>query len=165
MSEIYAIAVPKWGIEMVEGTISTWNKSVGDAVRKGEDVFEMESDKIVNVWDAPVDGVLRRRLVEEGETMPVGSLLGVIAAADVDDAAIDAFIADFAGPAAEAPAAAKPAAAASAPMSEAAKKVNPVVRRLAAELNVDLDSVTGTGRNGRITKEAVELAASLLPDH
>ncbi|MCX2980150.1 2-oxo acid dehydrogenase subunit E2 [Halieaceae bacterium IMCC14734] len=161
MSEIYAIAVPKWGIEMVEGTISTWNKSVGDAVRKGEDVFEMESDKIVNVWDAPVDGVLRRRLVEEGETMPVGSLLGIIAAADVDDAAIDAFIADFAGPAADAPAAAKPAAAgASAPMSEAAKKVNPVVRRLAAELNVDLDSVTGTGRNGRITKEDVELAAS-----
>ena len=52
MSEIYPIAVPKWGIEMVEGTITTWNKSEGDAVAKGDEVFEMESDKIVNVWDA-----------------------------------------------------------------------------------------------------------------
>ncbi len=59
MSEIYPIAVPKWGIEMVEGTITTWNKSEGDTVAKGDEVFEMESDKIVNVWDSPVAGVLR----------------------------------------------------------------------------------------------------------
>ena len=51
MSDIYPIAVPKWGIEMVEGTITTWNKSEGDAISKGDEVFEMESDKIVNVWD------------------------------------------------------------------------------------------------------------------
>jgi pyruvate dehydrogenase E2 component (dihydrolipoamide acetyltransferase) len=168
MSDIYPIAVPKWGIEMVEGTIATWNKEVGDAVSKGEEVFEMESDKIVNVWEAPVDGVLRRRIAEEGETLPVGELLGIIAAADVDDAAIDSFIANFSGPAKKAepkPAAAAvppaPAATASiAPGSDAGRRVNPVVRRLASELGVDLDNVVGTGRNGRITKEDVELAAS-----
>ncbi|MCZ6831218.1 MAG: hypothetical protein O7F73_16840 [Gammaproteobacteria bacterium] len=79
MSDLYPIAVPTWGIEMVEGTIAAWNKEVGEAVAKGDEVFEMESDKIVNVWESPVDGVLRRRIAEEGETMPVGDLLGVIA--------------------------------------------------------------------------------------
>ena len=85
MSDIYPIAVPKWGIEMVEGTINTWNKAEGDAVAKGDEVFEMESDKIVNVWEAPVDGVLRRIIAEEGDAHPVGALLGVIAPADVAD--------------------------------------------------------------------------------
>ena len=50
MSDIYPIAVPKWGIEMVEGTVNLWHKQVGDSVTKGEEIFEMESDKIVNVW-------------------------------------------------------------------------------------------------------------------
>ena len=170
MSDIYPIAVPKWGIEMVEGTIVTWNKAVGDAVSKGDEVFEMESDKIVNDWESPVDGVLRRRIVEEGETLPVGELLGVIAAAEVDDAAIDDFIRNFAGreatadpePATVAAPASPPAtppATGIAPGSDTGRRVNPVVRRLAAELGVDLDTVTGTGRNGRITKEDVELAA------
>ena len=170
MSDIYPIAVPKWGIEMVEGTIVTWTKAVGDAVSKGDEVFEMESDKIVNVWESPVDGVLRRRIVEEGETLPVGELLGVIAAAEVDDAAIDDFIRNFAGQeatadpepatvAAPASPPATPPATGIAPSSDTGRRVNPVVRRLAAELGVDLDTVTGTGRNGRITKEDVELAA------
>ena len=93
MSEIYPIAVPKWGIEMVEGTITTWNKSEGDAVAKGDEVFEMESDKIVNVWDSPVAGVLRRVLVPAGDAHPVGALLGIIADASVADGDIDQFIA------------------------------------------------------------------------
>ncbi len=167
MSEICAIAVPKWGIEMVEGTVSTWLKEVGDTINKGDEVFEMESDKIVNVWEAPSAGVLRRRIAEEGDTLPVGELLGVIAPADVDDAAIDSFIADFSGPAKKAepaPAAAAPAVAKAsasiAPASDGSRRVNPVVKRLAAELGIDIDSVVGTGRNGRITKEDVELAAT-----
>ena len=94
MSDIYPIAVPKWGIEMVEGTITTWNKSEGDAIAKGDEVFEMESDKIVNVWDSPVDGVLRRVLVPAGDAHPVGALLGVIADASVAESDIDAFIAE-----------------------------------------------------------------------
>ena len=170
MSDIYPIAVPKWGIEMVEGTIAGWLKAVGDAVSSGDEVFEMESDKIVNVWESPVDGVLRRQLAEEGDTRPVGALLGVIAGASVDDAAIDAFIADFSG--AEEPAAAtEPAVAAApapAPRAQAAaaedsggkRRVNPVVRRLAEELGVDIDSVVGTGRSGRVTREDVEAVAS-----
>lgn len=161
MSEIYPIAVPKWGIEMVEGTITTWNNAEGDTIAKGDEVFEMESDKIVNVWDSPVDGVLRRIVASEGDAHPVGALLGVIAAADVDDAAIDAFIADFGGTAAadEKPAAAAPAAKA-AGAGDAATRSSPSVRRLAQELNVDLNTVTGTGRRGRITEDDVRDAAN-----
>lgn len=170
MSDIHPIAVPKWGIEMVEGSIVTWNKAVGDTVSKGDVVFEMESDKIVNDWESPVDGVLRRCIAEEGETLPVGELLGIIAEAEVDDVAIDDFIRNFAGqeasavpePATEAAPAslpATPAATGVAPSSDTGRRVNPVVRRLAAKLGVDLDTVTGTGRNGRITREDVELAA------
>jgi len=167
MSAIIPIAVPKWGIEMVEGTVNCWLKQAGDAIRKGEELLEIESDKIVNVWEAPVDGVLRRCLVAAGEARPVGSLLGIIASADVDDAVIDDYIAHFGiatrsgdatAPAAESfasPASESP----SNPESDVNRRTNPVVRRLAEELGVDLEAVSGTGRNGRITQEDVRAAA------
>lgn len=162
MSDIYPIAVPKWGIEMVEGTVNTWNKQEGDAVAKGDEVFEMESDKITNVWEAPVDGVLRRVIAQEGDAHPVGALLGIIAGADVGDAAIDEFVAGFAGSAEPAqgdePAAAAPKAAAAG--GSASTRSSPSVRRLAEELGVDLETVTGTGRRGRITDDDVREAAS-----
>ena len=57
---IQPVAMPKMGIEMVEGTIAGWKKSVGDAVAAGDEVVEIESDKIINVWESPAAGVLRR---------------------------------------------------------------------------------------------------------
>ena len=162
MSEIYPIAVPKWGIEMVEGTITTWNKSEGDAIAKGDEVFEMESDKIVNVWDAPVAGVLRRIIAAAGDAHPVGALLGVIAAADVSDADIDQFIAEHSATRAEtesAPAAAETATPQQTIQTgDAYTRSSPSVRRLADELGVDLGTVTGTGRRGRITDDDVKAA-------
>jgi pyruvate dehydrogenase E2 component (dihydrolipoamide acetyltransferase) len=163
MSTIYPIAVPKWGIEMVEGTISTWNKREGDSIAKGEEVFEMESDKIVNVWDSPVAGVLRRIVAQEGDTRPVGALLGVIAAADVEDAAIDTFIASFgksAGDTGEAESETAPSVRAGQGGDDAATRSSPSVRRLAQELGVDLNAVTGTGRRGRITDDDVRAHAT-----
>ena len=162
MSEIYPIAVPKWGIEMVEGTITTWNKSEGDVIAKGDEVFEMESDKIVNVWDAPVAGVLRRIIAAAGDAHPVGALLGVIAAADVSDADIDQFIAEHSATKAgieAAPAAAETAAPQQTIQTgDAYTRSSPSVRRLADELGVDLGTVTGTGRRGRITDDDVKAA-------
>jgi pyruvate dehydrogenase E2 component (dihydrolipoamide acetyltransferase) len=160
MSDIYPIAVPKWGIEMVEGTINTWNKQEGDSIAKGDEVFEMESDKIVNVWDAPVAGILRRIVAQEGDALPVGALLGVIASAEVEDAAIDAFIADYSGGVAETSAAADAPAAKSGGAGDASTRSSPSVRKLAQELGVDLNAVTGTGRRGRITDDDVRAAAS-----
>ncbi|MFM7786428.1 MAG: dihydrolipoamide acetyltransferase family protein [Gammaproteobacteria bacterium] len=172
---IQPVAMPKMGIEMVEGTIAGWRKSVGESVAAGDEVVEIESDKIINVWESPVAGVLRRHLAEDGEVLKVGALLGVIAAAEVADAEIDAFIAAFGGPrelsavapAATAAAAAPSAAVASTPRAAAdagagedgARRVSPVVRRLAEELGVDIERVQGSGRNGRITTEDVERAA------
>ena len=162
MSEIYPIAVPKWGIEMVEGTITTWNKSEGDVIAKGDEVFEMESDKIVNVWDAPVAGVLRRIIAAAGDAHPVGALLGVIAAADVSDADIDQFIAEHSATRAEtesAPAAAETATPQQTIQTgDAYTRSSPSVSRLADELGVDLGTVTGTGRRGRITDDDVKAA-------
>jgi len=171
VSEIYPIAVPKWGIEMVEGTITTWNKSEGDVIAKGDEVFEMESDKIVNVWDAPVAGVLRRIVAAAGDAHPVGALLGVIAAADVSDADIDQFIAEHSATKTDtetAPAAAETAAPQQTVQTgDAYTRSSPSVRRLADELGVDLGTVTGTGRRGRITDDDVKAATgggSSAPD-
>ena len=161
MSDIYPIAVPKWGIEMVEGTVNIWNKQEGANVAKGDEVFEMESDKITNVWDSPVDGVLRRIIAQEGDAHPVGTLLGVITTGDVDDAAVDEFIAKFSGDSSEAAAEAEPAPAAAASgrgPNDAYTRSSPTVRKLADELGVDLNAVTGTGRRGRITEDDVRAA-------
>ncbi|MED5315784.1 MAG: dihydrolipoamide acetyltransferase family protein [Pseudomonadota bacterium] len=163
MSDIYPIAVPKWGIEMVEGTITSWNKSEGDTIAKGDEVFEMESDKIVNVWDSPVDGVLRRVLVPAGDAHPVGALLGVIADAAVADSDIDAFIAQHSATSPESTSDAgdskQPQTNQTVQTGDAYTRSSPSVRRLADELGVDLGTVTGTGRRGRITDEDVKSAA------
>ncbi len=164
MSDIYPIAVPKWGIEMVEGTVNLWHKQVGDPVAKGEEIFEMESDKIVNVWESPADGILRRVMAEEGETHQVGQLLGVIASAEVDDEAIDNFIAEFSkgvgtdGKTGDTPSANAASSAPTATGGDANTRSTPAVRQLAQDLGVDLNSVTGTGRRGRITEDDVRAA-------
>ena len=167
---IHAIAVPKWGIEMIEGTLNTWRKDVGDDVALGEEILELESDKIVNMLEAGGRGVLRRQLAAPGETLGVGALLGIIASEEVEDADIEAFIAKW--QAAEAaksrPGSAKqsesaaPRAKTVSPVRTDAQapqgnvRVSPVVRRRAAELGVDLTKVRGSGRGGRITREDVE---------
>jgi pyruvate dehydrogenase E2 component (dihydrolipoamide acetyltransferase) len=172
---LYPITVPKWGIEMQEGTITGWQVEPGATVAKGDELIDIETDKIVNTMEAPVDGVVCRQLVDEGETLKVGELLGVIATGDAADDEIAAFIRDFvpadasfgiddedtAGPAAAA--GARPAEAASgdsdaAPAGEI--RVSPVARRIAKKLGVDLSQVKGTGRNGRISREDVEAAAA-----
>lgn len=162
MKEIYPIAVPKWGIEMVEGNLVTWNKSEGDTVAKGDEVYEMESDKIVNVWESPVNGVLRRAIAEEGETYPVGALLGIITTADVDDASIDTFVASFGSDnvSSEAKTVGGAASEARGKPNDAYTRSSPAVRKLADELGVDLNAVEGTGRRGRITEDDVRAATT-----
>ena len=171
---LYPVTVPKWGIEMQEGTITGWQVAVGATVAKGDELIDIETDKIVNTMEAPVDGVVCRQLVEEGETLKVGELLGVIATGAATDGEIDAFVENFVPADAsfgiddetgDKPAPAGEVAAA-APFAEPSTggeiRVSPVARRLAAKLGVDLATVQGTGRNGRISKEDVERAADAL---
>ena len=69
------VVMPKLGLTMTEGTLSAWKKKEGDAVKEGEALFEVETDKLTNTIEAPASGVLRRIIVAEGRTGPVWSRL------------------------------------------------------------------------------------------
>ena len=118
--KIIPIAMPKWGMEMVEGQIAKWSKTEGDPVGPGDELVEIETDKMTNVYEMEFSGVLRRRIGVEGEIYPVGQLIAVIADAEVPDSEIDAFVKDYKGGAAQAAAAAPAPAAPAAPAPQPA---------------------------------------------
>lgn len=93
---IRKVTMPKWGLSMKEGTVTAWLTVEGATVVAGEEIVEIETEKVNNVVEAPIAGVLRRHVAAEGTTAPVGALIGIIAPATVDDAAIDAVVAEFA---------------------------------------------------------------------
>lgn len=92
---IHALTIPKLGLTMKEGSVAAWHVAVGGEVRAGEPVADIETEKITAAYDAPASGILRRQLAPKGEVRPVGALIGIVAAPDVPDAAIDAFVATF----------------------------------------------------------------------
>jgi len=95
MADIEPIVMPKWGLAMQEGTVTEWLIKPGDEIKSGQEILDIETSKIANVYESPVSGSFRRIVVEAGETVPVGALLGVCAPASVDDTAIDAFVQEF----------------------------------------------------------------------
>lgn len=95
MSDIFPLKMPKWGLAMREGAIVDWWKAVGDEVAEGDDLVDIETSKINNVFESPASGVLRAIVAEAGQTLPVGGLIAVLADAGTDQGEIDAFIADF----------------------------------------------------------------------
>jgi pyruvate dehydrogenase E2 component (dihydrolipoamide acetyltransferase) len=173
---ISAVTMPKWGIEMTEGTITGWRVGEGQRVERGAEILDVETEKIVNAVEAPAGGTLRRILASGGETHAVGALIGVIAEDQASDAEITRFIETFvaavvsfdsdgvapaemtAAPAE--PAIAETAAGGATEVAADEARVSPIARRVAERLGVDLSKVTGTGRNGRISKEDVETFAA-----
>src|SRR5271166_3374560 len=93
---VTAITMPKWGLTMTEGMVVGWLKQQGQRFAEGEEILEIETPKITNVVEAPSGGTLRRIVAPAGTTLPVGALLAVVAAAEVPEAEIDAFVAGFA---------------------------------------------------------------------
>ena len=159
------IVVPTLGESVTEAIVGKWFKKAGDAVKADEALAELETDKVTLEVNAPAAGVISEIVVKEGESVAVGAILGSIAEGQAATAA--------AAPApkpAEQPAQAKPAPApqpiqvspppearASAPQSapsrpQSADTLAPSVRRLAEESGISPAAVTGTGRDGRVTK-------------
>ncbi|MFR9727605.1 pyruvate dehydrogenase complex dihydrolipoamide acetyltransferase [Saccharopolyspora sp. MS10] len=173
------IQMPRLSDTMEEGVIATWRKKVGDSIERGEVVADIETDKAIMELEAFDAGVLEKLLVEEGQTVPIGTPIAV-----VGDGSGSA--AESAAPAAEKPAEpaaepaesaepAEPAAPASPAEGSAATtnggsvaegtrpKASPLAKAVAKDLGVDLASVRGTGPGGRIIRADIEAAASSAP--
>jgi pyruvate dehydrogenase E2 component (dihydrolipoamide acetyltransferase) len=152
------IIMPQLGETVAEGTVSKWYKKVGDSIKADETLFDVETDKVNTEIPSPVAGVLTEIRVAEGVTVKVGVVLAVVTEAGAA-AAARAPVAAAAPAAAPSPAAAPAAGAwAARPSAVPAKadgslRLSPVVRKLAAEHGIDPSQVSGTGRDGRVTRE------------
>lgn len=98
MSTLRAFTMPKWGIEMTEGTLAEWNIREGERVTRGQVIAQIETDKIVNEVQAESDVTFVRLLATPGEVYPVGALLAVTANEAAPKSAIDEFVRTFRGP-------------------------------------------------------------------
>jgi pyruvate dehydrogenase E2 component (dihydrolipoamide acetyltransferase) len=182
------VLMPQLGETVAEGKITKWFKSAGDAVKPGDNLFEIETDKVSMEVPSTTTGVLSEIRVSAGEVAPVGAIVAVIAgeggaAAASLPAAAKAPSAEAAAPAPKsAPAAAAPIAARAAPgapikldpffevrtpernygpaRQPGGTVATPLARRLAAESGIDLSRVSGSGGHGRIVARDVEAAGA-----
>ena len=154
----FEVLMPQLGLTMEEGTVSQWVKHEGDAVKTGDVLLEITTDKLTNEVTSEHDGVLLKIVAQEGEDVPVKGLLCYVGQPGEAVGGAPA-----AAPAA-APAPAAAAAPAAAPMAAAAGgarvRISPLARKTAAKLGVDVTKLTGTGPSGRIRQQDVLAAAS-----
>ncbi len=174
-TSVIDVVMPQMGVSVSEGTVTKWLKQEGEHIAADESLLEISTDKVDTEVPSPGEGILQQILVQEGETVDVGTKLAVIAP---EGAAIEAPPTEEAPPAEEAPLEtdalsssegetptaetveeAEPAAPAPtpAPTDGAGGKtfVSPVVARIASEHGVDVNQVSGTGRGGRVTKKDI----------
>ncbi|HIJ94876.1 MAG TPA: 2-oxo acid dehydrogenase subunit E2 [Desulfuromonadales bacterium] len=157
------IIMPKLSDTMTEGLFACWKKSVGDRIERGDIIAEVETDKAVMDLEAFTSGTLLNILVHGGETVPVGTVLGLIGEAEEQPdqhpvtAAAEAEIATVASP----PSRDIQLAVAALSGGHDHEKSSPLVRRLAREQGINLERVTGSGPEGRITQEDLTIFAGL----
>src|SRR5260221_7156591 len=172
MAEV--VTLPKLGLDMTEGTFVNWVKKVGDSVKSGEVLAEIESDKATIEIESTASGVLTKTLVDVGQVVPVGAAIAEISAEGAAAASSDAPKATSATPevkeAAAAPANGKggngsngskvpvaaPATVSTGEEFPGGVKASPLARKVAEEKGLDIGQVQGTGPGGRITKSDVE---------
>jgi pyruvate dehydrogenase E2 component (dihydrolipoyllysine-residue acetyltransferase) len=166
------VLMPKGSDTMTEGKVLKWLKNEGEQVANGDPLVEIETDKVDMEVESMASGVLRKVLVQAGETVPVGQMLAVIGKAEED---ISSLISSNGGaPAAKAPAELKEAPAAqpvvAAPVPQPATPApaafsgrilaSPLARRIAREAGLDLAAIQGSGPGGRIIRRDVESATA-----
>src|SRR5262245_10226063 len=169
------VILPRLGQGMESGTIVRWLKAEGDEVKKGEPLYELDTDKVTQEVEADVGGVLLRILVPEGE-VPVGTPVAFLGEAGEDVPETEA--APPAAPAEPEPASEPVAVSARADSEQPSRdverpegsvtadgriKASPLARRIARERGIDLAALSGTGPEGRIVAEDVERAAVVGP--
>lgn len=169
MSTLRALTMPKWGIEMTEGTLAEWNVEEGERVAKGQAIAQIETDKIVNELEAEAAAVFLRLTARVGEIYPVGALLAVTADEPVAPTQVDEFIRSFKGGGAVTGADSEPAAAPhpgapaqipAQPASDARRPdISAAAAALARRLQLDPATLRGSGRHGRITLQDVDQAS------
>ncbi len=165
MAEI--IRMPKLSDTMTEGVVASWQKKVGDAVKNGELIAEIETDKATMEFESFYDGVLLHIGVEKGQSAPVDSILAIIGAKGEDISSLLSGT-PTASPVAK-PSAPTPAAPAPTPVPVAAAVVNPVVsdasgrvkasplaKKIASDKGIDINTIAGSGDNGRVVKRDIE---------
>lgn len=172
------VVMPQMGVSVSEGTITKWLKSEGESVAADEPLLEISTDKVDTEVPSPGSGMLAQILVQEGETVAVGTTIGIISPdgapapgtqrAEGPAVPAEPAVTPPAEPpaaAAETPAAPEPAEVVPAPAVEVGEDengygegrafVSPVVARIASEHGVDVSGVPGTGRGGRVTKKDI----------
>ncbi len=169
------VLMPQMGESIAEGTLSKWLKKLGDEVKRDEPLFEISTDKVDAEIPAPTAGVLAEIQVQEGQTVPVQTLVAVIetekgaVATAAPSAAAQRAPATSGAAVATAPPAPKPAPAPAAtspvpPKGDGGvetaderlrRKSTPLVRKIAAEHQVDISTIPGTGFAGRVTKQDI----------
>ena len=174
--KIEALTMPKWGIEMEEGKLTEWLIDEGSSFSKGDPLLVVETDKISNEIEAEFDGLCRKKLVDVDGTYPVGALLAVFASEEITDEEVDQFINDFVpvdssfqpeSAVSEKKPEPTPTASDEKPKSSGDLhsappdnvNISPKAWEVALELDVDVSTITPSGRRGRISVQDVEQAA------
>ena len=174
--KIEALTMPKWGIEMEEGKLTEWLIEEGSSFSKGDALLVVETDKISNEIEAEFDGLCRKKLVDVDGTYPVGALLAVFASEEITDDEVDQFISDFVpvdssfqpeSAVSEKKPEPTPTASDEKPKSSGDLpsappdnvNISPKAWEVALELDVDVSTITPSGRRGRISVQDVEQAA------
>jgi pyruvate dehydrogenase E2 component (dihydrolipoamide acetyltransferase) len=146
------VLMPQMGESITEGTLTKWLKKIGDTVARDEPIFEISTDKVDAEIPSPVAGTLSEIRVQEGETVTINTVVAVIGGGVAAPKATP----KPATPAAAAPTAPAPSAAPT-PAASVGEPLrsSPLVRKIAADNNIDLKSIPGTGASGRITKQDI----------
>ncbi len=129
------VKVPQLPESVADATLLTWHKRAGDSVRRDENLVDLETDKVVLEVPAPSDGILKELKIDDGATVTGGQVLALLEPGEPDE-----------------PGEAASTAETDPPAEASAKRLGPAARRLVEERGLDPSAITGTGRDGRVTK-------------